>query len=44
MPLVSLRDAVTAPRIPPRQVLDSLKFRKRFLNRLKPDIIGDRSE
>ena len=43
VPLVSLPDAVSAPFIPPRQVLDSLKFRKRFLNRLKPDTIGDRS-
>ncbi len=44
VPLVSLQDAAFAPRIPPRQVLDSFKFRKRFLNRLKPDMIGDRSE
>jgi hypothetical protein len=44
VPLVSPRDAVLSPRIPPRQVLDSLKFRKRFLNRLKPDIIGDRRD
>jgi len=44
VPLVSLREAAAAPRIPARQVLDSLKFRKRFLNRLKPDTIGDRSE
>ena len=43
VPLVSLRDAASASVIPPRQVLDSLKFRKRFLNRLKPEIIGDRS-
>ena len=43
VPLVSLREAAAAPRIPARQVLDSLKFRKRFLNRLKPDTIGDRS-
>ncbi len=44
VPLVSLADATFAPRILPRQFLDSLKFRKRFLNRLKPDTIGDRSE
>jgi hypothetical protein len=44
VPLVSLHDAAFAPRIPPRQVLDSLKFRKRFLSRLKPDPIGDRSQ
>ena len=44
VPLVSHRDAATAPRISPRQVFDSLKFRKRFLNRLKPETIGDRSE
>jgi hypothetical protein len=43
VPLVSLHDAAFTPGIPPRQVLDSLKFRKRFLNRLKPDIIGNRS-
>jgi hypothetical protein len=43
VPLVSLRDAAFAPGVPPRQVLDSLKFRKRFLHRLKPDTIGDRS-
>ena len=43
VPLVTLRDAALAPGIPPRQVQDSLKFRKRFLNRLKPDTIGDRS-
>ena len=29
---------------PPQQVLDSLKFWKRFLNSLKPDIIGNRSD
>jgi hypothetical protein len=44
VPLVSPRDAVVLPRIAARQALDSLKFRKRFLNNLKPDIIGDRSE
>ncbi len=44
VPLVSTRDAMFAPRIPPRQALDSLKFRKRFLDRLKPDTIGDRSD
>ena len=43
VPLVSLHDAGFAAAIPPRQVLDTLKFRKRFLNRLKPDVIGDRS-
>ena len=43
VPLVSLHDAAFTPGIPPRQVQDSLKFRKRFLNRLKPDTIGDRS-
>src|SRR3974377_2029860 len=43
VPLVSLPDAAFAPRIPPRQVLDSLKFRKRFLNRLKPDTIRARA-
>jgi len=43
VPLVSLCDAALAPGIPPRRVQDSLKFRKRFLNRLKPDTIGDRS-
>jgi hypothetical protein len=44
VPLVSPRDAVLEPRIPPRQVLDSLKFRRRFLNSLKPDIIGNRND
>jgi len=44
VPLVSPSDAVLLPRIAPRQVLDSLKFRKRFLNSLKPDVIGDRGE
>ena len=43
VPLVSLRDAALEPRIPPRQALDSLKFRKRFLSRLKPEMIGDRT-
>jgi hypothetical protein len=43
VPLVSLRDAALAPVIPSRRVLDTLKFRKRFLSRLKPDVIGDRS-
>jgi hypothetical protein len=43
VPLVSLRDAALAPVISPRQVLDSFKFRKRFLNRLKPDVVGNRS-
>ena len=36
--------ATLSPRIPPREVLDSLKFRKRFLNSLKPDVIGNRSD
>jgi len=36
VPLVSPRDVVLSPPIPPRQVLDSLKFRKRFLNSLTP--------
>ena len=44
VPVVSLDVAAFVPRIPSHQVLDSLKFRKRFLNRLKPDIIGDRSQ
>jgi hypothetical protein len=44
VPLVSLRDASFTPSILLRQFLDSLKFRKRFLNHLKPDTIGDRSQ
>ena len=44
VPLVTLQDAAFAPRIPTRQVLDSFKFRKRFLSRLKADVIGDRGE
>jgi hypothetical protein len=44
VPLVSLQDAVFPPRIPPRHARDSLKFRKRFLQRLKPDTIGDRTD
>jgi hypothetical protein len=44
VPLVSLRDATLSPGITSRQAQDTLKFRKRFLNRLKPDTIGDRSE
>jgi|SRR5271165_1841688 len=44
VPLVSHDVAAFVPRIPARQILDTLKFRKRFLNRLKPDIIGDRSQ
>ena len=44
VPLVSLRDAAVEPRIVARGVLDTLKFRKRFLNRLKPEIMGDRSD
>lgn len=43
VPLVSLRDAAISPGITPRQAQDALKFRKRFLNRLKPDTIGDRA-
>jgi len=43
VPLVSLHDAAFSPGIPSRRVLDSLKFRKRFLNRLKADTVGDRS-
>jgi hypothetical protein len=44
VPLVSLHDAAFAPIIPPRQARDSLKFRKRFLQRLKPDTIGLRGD
>jgi hypothetical protein len=44
VPLVSLHDAAFAPRIAAQHVLDTQKFRKRFLNRLKPDVIGNRSE
>ena len=44
VPLVSLHDAAFAPLIPPRQARDSLKFRKRFLRRLKPDAIGGRDD
>ena len=44
VPLVSLHDAAFAPHIPPLQARDSLKFRKRFLQRLKPDTIGQRAE
>jgi len=44
VPVVSSHDAAFAGHIPPRQVRDSLKFRKRFLNRLKIDTIGDRSQ
>src|SRR5664279_6327074 len=44
VPLVSLHDAVFAPNVPPRQARDSLKFRKRFLQRLKPDTIGLRGD
>jgi hypothetical protein len=44
VPLVSLHDAAFTPRIPPRQARDSLKFRKRFLQRLKPDTIGERGD
>jgi SOS-response transcriptional repressor LexA len=43
VPLVSLHDAADSLQIPAKRVQDSLKFRKRFLNRLKPDTIGDRS-
>ena len=44
VPLVSLADAAFEPRILPRRTLDTLKFRKRFLNRLKLDPIGDRAD
>ena len=44
VPLVSLHDAAFAPNVPPRQARDSLKFRKRFLQRLKPDTIGERGD
>jgi hypothetical protein len=44
VPLVSLRDAAISPGITSRQARDALKFRKRFLSRLKPDTIGNRSE
>ena len=44
VPLVSLHDAAFTARIQPRQARDSLKFRKRFLQRLKPDTIGDRTD
>ena len=44
VPLVSLHDAADAPRLPPKQALDSLRFRKRFLHRLKPDLIGERND
>jgi hypothetical protein len=44
VPLVSLHDAAFSSHIPPRQARDSLKFRKRFLQRLKPDIIGERAD
>jgi len=44
VPLVSLETAAFSPVIAAHQVLDSLKFRRRFLHRLKPDTIGDRSE
>ena len=44
VPLVSLHDAAFSPRISPHQARDALKFRKRFLQRLKPDLIGKRDE
>ena len=44
VPLVSPHDAAFATNIPPRQARDSLKFRKRFLQRLKPDTIGERGD
>jgi len=44
VPLVSLQDAAFEPRIPPRHARDMLKFRKRFLQRLRPDTIGDRAD
>jgi hypothetical protein len=44
MSVVSLEDAAFSPRILPQQVLDTQKFRKRFLGRLKAVTIGDRSD
>ncbi len=44
VPLVSLFDAAFAPRIAARQVHESLKYRKRFLHRLKPDTIAKRDD
>ena len=44
VPLVSLHDAALAVRISSRQVREPLKFKKRFLHRLKPDTIGERDD
>jgi hypothetical protein len=44
VPLVSLHDAAFSPRILPGQMRESLKYRKRFLHRLKPDTIGERDD
>jgi hypothetical protein len=44
VPVVSLEDAALAPQILPRHARDTLKFRKRFLQRLRPDTIGDRAD
>jgi hypothetical protein len=44
VPLVSLHDAAFSPRISPQQLRESLQYRKRFLNRLKPDTVGERDD
>ena len=44
VPLVSLHDAALAVRISPRRAREWLKFKKRFLHRLKPDTIGERDD
>jgi hypothetical protein len=44
VPLVPMHDAAFASHIPPQHVLESLKFRKRFLHQLKPDTIGNRDD
>jgi hypothetical protein len=44
VPLVSLQDAAFAPHISSRHARDALKYRKRFLQRLKPDTIGERAD
>ncbi len=44
VPLVSLHDAAFSPRISAAPGARLLKFRKRFLQRLKPDTIGKRDE
>jgi hypothetical protein len=41
--LVSAENA-TSPRISPEQVLEVLSFKKTFLQKLKPNLVGDRSE